>query len=64
MASSKEIEQIKRELNFIMRAVSNGRVDEETVAEIWKAAHSARASLEAVELEMQADEDEDCAVAA
>lgn len=64
MAANRELEQIKRQLNFIMRAVSDGRVDEETVAEIWKAARSARASLEAVELEMRPGESDGLAQAA
>lgn len=64
MAANRELEHIKRELNFIMRAVSDGRADEETVAEIWKAAHTARASLEAIELEMRAGESEGLAQAA
>ena len=43
--AAQEIARMKKELAFIQRAISAGYVDEATLAEIWRAADSARASL-------------------
>jgi len=53
MASDNNLEQIKRELNFITRTLSGGYIDEEAIREMFKAAQSARASLEAHELSLE-----------
>ena len=60
MASREQhLTQIKRELAFISKAINSGYVDEETICEINQAIREARAALEAHELSLQPETEDE-----
>lgn len=60
MASDLEI--IKRALNFIKHTLSSGYIDEEAIREMYMAAQSAHAALEAHELSLETETEDALAV--
>jgi hypothetical protein len=55
---NKELEQIKNELNFIARTLSNGYLDFDTIDELCKSIRDAHVALEVHELSLASENTE------